>query len=187
MADSSLTKKALAEAMKALMEEMPFDKINVAHICQRCGINRQSFYYHFRDKYDLVNWIFDVEFIEFVGPDLPEYDVQSHIEFMERACQYFYDNRSFYCKALMIKGQNSFADHLREYIRPILREQMEALVKNEHPDDFSLEFFVDACYGAIERWLLDPDCIPPKRFVEKLFNLIKISSAAIYEKLQGEV
>ena len=27
-------------------------------------MNRKSFYYHFRDKYDLVNWIFYVDFIE---------------------------------------------------------------------------------------------------------------------------
>ena len=63
MADSNITKRALASALKGLMEELPFDKINVAHICERCDMNRKSFYYHFRDKYDLVNWIFDTEFL----------------------------------------------------------------------------------------------------------------------------
>ena len=46
------------EALKGLMAEMPFEKINVSQICERCGMNRKSFYYHFKDKYDLVNWIF---------------------------------------------------------------------------------------------------------------------------------
>ncbi len=56
MADSNITKQALATSLRELMEEVPFDKINVAQICERCGMNRKSFYYHFKDKYDLVNW-----------------------------------------------------------------------------------------------------------------------------------
>ena len=63
MADSNLTKRAFARAMKALMSEKPFEKISVGDICERCDMNRKSFYYHFRDKYDLVNWIFDTEFV----------------------------------------------------------------------------------------------------------------------------
>ena len=62
MADSNITKRALAAALKELMEQKPFSKINVAEICEKCGMNRKSFYYHFKDKYDLVNWIFDMDF-----------------------------------------------------------------------------------------------------------------------------
>ena len=63
MADSNITKRALAGALRELMAEMPFEKINVGQICERCHMNRKSFYYHFKDKYDLVNWIFDTEIL----------------------------------------------------------------------------------------------------------------------------
>ena len=66
MADSNITKHALATALKELMEENPFNKISVANICEKCCMNRKSFYYHFKDKYDLVNWIYDMEFITIV-------------------------------------------------------------------------------------------------------------------------
>lgn len=66
MADSNITKKALANALRELMEEEPFDKIQVAHIFEKCNMNCKSFYYHFKDKYDLVNWIFDTELITFI-------------------------------------------------------------------------------------------------------------------------
>ena len=56
MADSNITKRALASALRELMKEVPFDKIQVSHICDRCGMNRKSFYYHFKDIYDLVEW-----------------------------------------------------------------------------------------------------------------------------------
>ena len=67
MADSNITKHALAAALQELMTELPFEKINVAQICERCKMNRKSFYYHFKDKYDLVNWIFDTEFIALIN------------------------------------------------------------------------------------------------------------------------
>ena len=58
---SNATKRAFADALRKLLEQKPFAKISVSHICEECGMNRKSFYYHFKDKYDLVNWIFDTE------------------------------------------------------------------------------------------------------------------------------
>ena len=63
LSDSNITKRSLASALKSLMEEMPLAKITVGDICEACNMNRKSFYYHFRDKYDLINWIYDTEFI----------------------------------------------------------------------------------------------------------------------------
>ena len=60
MPDANITKNALASSMKKLMKEKAFSKISVIDICEGCGMNRKSFYYHFKDKYDLINWYFDV-------------------------------------------------------------------------------------------------------------------------------
>ena len=57
MAEAGVTKKVLAYALKSLMASRPLSKITVGDICEACDMNRKSFYYHFRDKYDLVNWI----------------------------------------------------------------------------------------------------------------------------------
>ena len=61
MPDSNITKRALAAALKELMETKPFSKISVSDICQACDMSRKSFYYHFQDKFDLVNWIYYTE------------------------------------------------------------------------------------------------------------------------------
>ena len=44
--------------MKALMKRKPLEKIRVSEICAFAEIERSTFYYHFKDKYDLVAWIF---------------------------------------------------------------------------------------------------------------------------------
>ena len=55
---SQITKNALAASLKKLLAEKPLDKITVTDIAEDCGVNRQTFYYHFQDIYDLVEWCF---------------------------------------------------------------------------------------------------------------------------------
>lgn len=183
MADSNITKRALANALRELMEEQPFDKINVAQICQRCDMNRKSFYYHFRDKYDLVNWIFDTEFISLIKSQQPGDTYEEHWAFIETCCRYFDRNHTFYRRAMQIKGQNSFRDHFREYIRPLLMNRISYLLGGEQIDAFSLDFFTDAVICAMERWLLTKDRMSSDQFMEKIRSLVERGAASIYREM----
>ena len=53
---SQMTKRALVASLKELMAEKPLDKITVTDLTEHCGVNRMTFYYHFKDIYDLVEW-----------------------------------------------------------------------------------------------------------------------------------
>ena len=48
---------ALAESLKALLAQKPLSKITISDITAHCGMNRMTFYYHFQDIYDLIDWI----------------------------------------------------------------------------------------------------------------------------------
>lgn len=182
MADSYITKRALAASLRQLMLEQPFDKINVAQICEGCNMSRKSFYYHFKDKYDLVNWIFDTDFILLISDIELDTPYALHWEIIEKICTYFYENHSFYRKALQIKGQNSFTDHFREYIRPFLLNRLNILFKTNQIDEFELIFFTDAVICALERWLLAKDCMPPQIFVAKIKQLVGKSAQMLYRE-----
>lgn len=54
------TKYRLAEAMKECMKTTPVDNITVTQLTELCGVTRQTFYRNFIDKYDLINWYFDI-------------------------------------------------------------------------------------------------------------------------------
>lgn len=182
MADSNITKRALATALRELMEEVPFDKIQVAHICERCAMNRKSFYYHFKDKYDLVNWIFDTEIIPFIRRNCDAQQYDQRVELLLEICRYFYENRSFYRKALKIQGQNSFSEHFREYIRPILKLRLTRLIGDTAYDEFTLNFLADAVVCSLERWLLDKNCMPPEQMVTKLMTFVQRCAQALQEE-----
>lgn len=53
---SNITKHALEESLKRLLLKKPLTKITINDLTTDCGISRMTFYYHFKDIYDLVEW-----------------------------------------------------------------------------------------------------------------------------------
>ena len=54
---AQFTKRALEDSLKHLLLKKPLNKITINDIAEDCGINRMTFYYHFKDIYDLVEWV----------------------------------------------------------------------------------------------------------------------------------
>ena len=54
---SNMTKSALEASLKKLLLQKPLDKVTINDLTSDCGISRMAFYYHFKDIYDLVEWI----------------------------------------------------------------------------------------------------------------------------------
>lgn len=61
---SQTTEEVLAAGMKHLITVMPFEKITVKAIADEAHVKRPTFYNHFKDKYDIVEYILKQELIE---------------------------------------------------------------------------------------------------------------------------
>ncbi len=169
MPESNLTKKALADSLKKQLAHLPFNKITVTDICQECGMHRQSFYYHFKDKYELVNWIFNEEFIEFVNNNVNH---KENWSFLEDICQYFYDNRNFYQKVLMVEEQNSFSEYFSQFLQKIFYQCLKNILTENTHLDFYIHFYTDAIIAAIKRWISSENCCPPKKFISLIHSCL---------------
>ena len=53
------TKELLAESLKELSKFKAVDKITIKELTKNCGLTSPTFYNHFRDKYDLMAWIYN--------------------------------------------------------------------------------------------------------------------------------
>lgn len=53
---SDITKRALEASLKKMLLKKPVTKITISDITEDCGVNRATFYYHFKDIYDLIEW-----------------------------------------------------------------------------------------------------------------------------------
>ena len=181
MADSNITKKALASALKELMETVPFSKISIGDICEKCDMNRKSFYYHFKDKYDLINWIYSTEFITEIRHRI----YSSEWDLIRDVCTYFYANKEFYRKALQIEGQNSFYEYFRDVLKSIVREYINDVFYEIKDSEFYVTFFTDAFVTSIVRWLTDKNCMEPEEYVVLLKSCVVYFAKAIVKNLDN--
>lgn len=53
---ANTTKLALEASLKELLRTKSIDRITINDLTEHCGISRMTFYYHFKDIYDLVEW-----------------------------------------------------------------------------------------------------------------------------------
>lgn len=164
MADSSITKAALGSALKKLVTEKPFEKTSIGEICELCNMNRKSFYYHFRDKYELVIWIFDTEFRKGVNDCEPR-DLWEGVTSLS---EYFYKNKPFYEKILLVNGQNCFTEYFSEFckrnFKKIISESFGSTTINEKTSETYANFFV----YALSAWITNDDGRDAKDFVKDL-------------------
>lgn len=170
MADSNITKNALANSMKALMKEKPFDKISVIDICRGCGMNRKSFYYHFKDKYDLVNWIFYMDFILYIGH--AEYN--DGWDLLTVVAKLFYRDQEFYRAAFRIEGQNSFREYFCESMIPIVSFFIEEQGDDDDDRKILVASFCDAYLAVLERWLISGCTISPEEYIRKIRKMFRM-------------
>lgn len=162
MKRAELTKLQLANALKELTNAMPFRKISVSHIADHADMSRKSFYYHFKDKYDLVAFVFESEFSEYRS-------CQEGGFWLAQLCRYLYDHREFYRVVLQYEGQNCFEDYLRGFIR----EQARAEMENPAQMDLAGEkLLCEAVLAILKTWLTDTEVMDVESFLSVLQHVV---------------
>lgn len=111
MANSEQTKRALAEGLKTALRSQEFDQITVADITECSEVSRNTFYYHFRDKQELVDWIFHTD----LGPVLRDSRPgRTWNEALTELLARLQRSRVFYAGILRNQGQDRFSSCLFE-------------------------------------------------------------------------
>ena len=126
-AKRDLTRELLAECFKSLLLTTPFEKITIKMITDEAGLIRPTFYKHFQDKYEVMEWIFTSEVTDSV--DLLIRNGMSDEAFV-MLCRLLDKDRKFYRRACAVEGTNSFPDLLTRYIHKTL-----VAVMDQYPPD----------------------------------------------------
>ena len=147
-------KQALGDALKQMLAIKPIEKITIKDIVEICGVNRQTFYYHFDDVYDLLEWVFE----EDANRVLPHEIVYEHWrEDVTLFFTYLRDNSSF--------ALNIYNSHSRTYMLRYYKKRLQACIRgfalivceNKNIDqgdfDFVVELYANLIVGLISQWL----------------------------------
>ena len=150
MASSLITKKRIAKAFRDLLATREFDKISIVDIMESAGIRRQTFYNHFLDKYELLDFI-------------------SGQKLLQELFLYFEQERDFYIQLFDIQGQNNFYDHFISYCRllvsKILREYGQIDIDSSAYTCFLLDYHSHALAEIVKAYVNKKSPVPQPDFL----------------------
>lgn len=171
---SDATKRLLTDSLKKLMVQKPLNKISIREITEGCGVNRQTFYYHFEDIYDQLRWMYRQEAIRLL--DQRE-GILIWQDGLLQLFRYLEENRAVCLCTLHSIGH----EHLRRFflsdIYDIIHRVIEQLNENidatEPYKDVLTHFYVSALAGCVESWLLGELPYTPEELVTYADRIIQ--------------
>lgn len=173
---SNDTKKLLANSLKELMQNTPLDKITVKKLVEHCEVNRQTFYYHFKDIYDLLGWIYKREAIDNIS------NCKTYKTWQQGFLKIFYyvnDNKEF-----CLNTFNSMArDHLEHFLYievfKLLFDVVNEICSTSSNTNIPIEdktfianFYTFAFIGILTNWLKSNMKDKPEKIIDNLNRLI---------------
>lgn len=151
---SLTTKRALADSLKKLLGRRSFDKITVKDIVEDCGVNRQTFYYHFHDIYDLVEWIFQ-DAAESLTQKRMDYD--DWTSGLGALMDFLQENRLLILNAYNSISHEVVADYIKKGLRPyaeaIVRREAAGMDVKDEDVDFVTDVFTLGATGLVSEWI----------------------------------
>lgn len=112
----------LAESFKELAAKQPIEKITIKEITDKAGVIRPTFYNHFQDKYELLEWIIDTQLLEPIEPLIKNGMINEGLVLLFSNIE---REKEFYTRASRLEGQNSFESIARSCVEKVLLKVIE--------------------------------------------------------------
>lgn len=163
MSAADLTKQAIIACTKELAAKKPFEKVSVIEITRLCDISRNTFYYYFKDKYAVIELIFETELIPVLSPFM---DKDHWPESVIALCKKMRTEKDFYTSVLYDQDYRCLRQLLIDYYKNFLMQcaygHFERLAIPEENREFVARFYSHAIIGLICDWVRagmkkDPD------------------------------
>lgn len=171
---SQVTKRALEQSLKNLLLKKPLTKITINDIAEDCGINRMTFYYHFKDIYDLVEWVC-TEDARRALEEKSSYDTwqQGFLQIFEVVRE----NRPFIMNVYRCVHQEQVEKYLKpqvdQLVLGIIEEEADTMTVKEADKEFIARIYSYVFVGLMLDWIKEDMQGDPKQIVDRLGVLMK--------------
>lgn len=147
------TKAIIAETLLKMMKNKSFDNITVKDLTEVCGVSRQTFYYHFQDILDVVEWSARQALQRALEQSLKAKGAQQAVRYfvdmaVENRAQVECLLRSRY-KEQFIK---TFLEDLETYLREMIRRNPPEHIGNKVDSDVAIQFCACGIAGVLFRF-----------------------------------
>lgn len=182
---SNITKRALEQSLKNLLLQKPLNKITINDITEDCGINRMTFYYHFKDIYDLVEWAC----MEDASKALKK--KKTHDTWQEGFVQIFHavrENKPFVVNVYHCVDR----EQVERYLKPltdsllmgVVEEQSVGMVVREEDKAFIAKVFSYAFVGLMLDWIKEDMKEEPEQLVSRFALVIQDTFSNALERFR---
>lgn len=170
---SNITKRALEASLKNLLLQKPLNKITVGDIANDCGINRMTFYYHFKDIYDLIEWSC-VEDATKALEGKKTYDTWQ--EGFLNIFNAVLDNKPFIMNVYRSVSREQIEMYLYKLtynlLIDVVNEKSVGMAVSDEDKNFIADFYKYAFVGIMLNWIRNDMKEEPKQIVDHLSVLI---------------
>lgn len=164
----SQTKLALGNALKQLVHEKPFEKISVSDITDKCNLNRQTFYYHFQDKFECLEYYYYHECLE---PMIQSISLENWEDCIEEMLVKMKENAEFYTRTIYASPK-SFITPFFETTKNLFKKAIHVIDEEDKVDDdeeeFISEFLTQGIIGIITSWVSKGMLVSPQDLSRRL-------------------
>ncbi len=170
---SQTTKRALEASLKKLLLEKPLNKITINDITEDCGVNRMTFYYHFKDIYDLVDWIL-VEDAAKALEGRQSFDTwnEAYLDILRQ----IQENKTLVLNVYRSVGREQVEQYLYKLLDPMLKDFADRECKDITVQDADRQFVIDfykyALVGMTLEWIRRDMKTDPAAMVDRLSTMI---------------
>ena len=185
-------KKIIASEFLELCEHKDLRKITIGEIQKKVGLSRQTFYKHFQDKDDLIQYCYDTQIVpkwemsndDFKSPQEEwEYtykwtlgyigSIKEHRKFMKAACE--------------MSGPNCLWKHMIVHNKENEIKWRKMNGETEITEDMNavIEYHTMAYYGMILNWIFDDMPISEEEFVNRLLRVNKVKIDDVFGNNNG--
>lgn len=158
----------LANSFKELVKKKPIEKITIREITDLAGVIRPTFYNHFQDKYELLEWIIVTELFDPMEPMIDKGQLSQAVEMSLTRMQ---EEKEFYERAKKLTGQNSFGEIMTDHVAGLI---LKRLPENRLREKIYYQwltprrvayFFAGQIVYSVMEWLEDDMMVPPRELV----------------------
>lgn len=150
------TRRALSDALIALILEKGFDAVTIQDITERADLRRATFYLHYKDKEELLMATLQATFDQLVSQlePLMKRDTlagKTQVETFRITFQHVADHHRLYCVILGGQGAAPIARHIREYIAGQIQSALHRALPL--PADVLANYMAGAELALITWWV----------------------------------
>lgn len=171
---SQITKRALVQSLKNLLQQKPLSKITISDITEDCGISRMTFYYHFKDIYDLVEWACAEDAARALQ------NKKTYDTWQQGFVQIFHavrENKVFVMNVYRCVNREQVEKYLvpltDQLIMGVITERAAGMTVREADQQFIAQVYSYAFVGIMLDWIRDDMRADPEELVNRLAMVIR--------------